>query len=45
MKNTIQKPLELQVEKLPKNASSSDNVLTEKHKKANEFIKKVKLAF
>lgn len=45
MKNTIQKPLKLQAEKPPKNASSSENALTEKHKKANEFIKKVKLAF
>jgi hypothetical protein len=45
MKNTIQKPTKPQLGKFPKQNTPTVNVLEEKHQKANDFIKKVKLTF
>ncbi len=45
MKNTFQKPSKPEIVKLQKHHNSLESVLTDKHQKANEFIKKVKLSF
>jgi len=45
MKNTIQKPQNIEVVKVSKRYTSLETLLTEKHQKANDFIKKVKLSF
>lgn len=45
MKNIIQKTPKTETVKLSKHYSSLENALADKHKKANEFIKKVKLTF
>jgi hypothetical protein len=45
MKSTVQKPSKPEGIKSPKRYSSLENALLEKHQKANEFIKKVKLSF
>ncbi|MFN8430245.1 MAG: hypothetical protein U0V04_09715 [Spirosomataceae bacterium] len=45
MKNVIQKSPKAETVKLEKNYSSLENALVDKHKKANDFIKKVKLTF
>lgn len=45
MKNTTQKPQNREVPKLSKRYTSLETALADKHQKANDFIKKVKLTF
>jgi hypothetical protein len=45
MKNNIQKSPKTELEKLSKPSGSLEKTLVDKHKKANEFIKKVNLTF
>jgi len=45
MKNTAQKPAKPEAVKIPKHYTSWENTLSEKHQKANEFIRRVKLKF
>ncbi|WP_255077619.1 hypothetical protein [Lacihabitans sp. CCS-44] len=45
MKNANQKPIKPKAEKFPKQNTASVNALEEKHQKANDFIRKVKLTF
>jgi hypothetical protein len=45
MKKTVQKPQNPEVAKLSKKYTSLEKTLADKHQKANDFIKKVKLTF
>lgn len=45
MKNSVQKPQNTEVAKLSKQHTSLEKTLVDKHQKANDFIKKVRLTF